>query len=408
MENQAQILAPINASQRILSLDVLRGFAVLGILIMNMISFAMVGTNYINPMAEGMLIGGSKYAFFFSQLFANQKFMSLFSILFGAGIVLMASRSEASGKKSAGKHYLRNAWLLIFGLLHAYGLWYGDILVPYAICSIWVFLFRNRSPRTLFIWAGGFFMVTLLISLFFGTTMSFWPKEEVLETCKSWVPPIEEINKEVAAYRGSWLDQMSVRVETALMMETFIFFIGLGWQITALMLTGMALFKTKILTGERSPALYRRLAIIGCGLGLTIGVIGLWQNYAHNWSCEYSFFLGSQFNYLSSLPMALGYIGIIMLLLKSKLAGILIQWLAPVGQMALTNYLVQTIFATLIFYGHGFGLFGTVNRLEQWIFIIGIWIFQVIFSRWWLAKYKFGPFEWLWRSLTYRKMQPFK
>jgi len=131
MTNQAQ---PTSASNRIISLDILRGFALLGILIMNMTSFSMPGAHYLNPMAEGLLTGADKWA---SQLFANQKFMSLFSILFGAGIILMTSRIEQQGKSAASRHYLRNFWLLLFGLFHAYVIWHGDILVQYALCSIW-------------------------------------------------------------------------------------------------------------------------------------------------------------------------------------------------------------------------------------------------------------------------------
>lgn len=138
---------PIRADQRIISLDILRGFALLGILIMNVISYSMVSAHYLNPLAEGPLVGADKWAFVFSQLFANQKFMSLFSILFGAGVVLMTSRMEAKGSNPARRHYLRNFWLLLFGLAHAYLIWSGDILVPYALCSLWVFGFRKNLRK---------------------------------------------------------------------------------------------------------------------------------------------------------------------------------------------------------------------------------------------------------------------
>lgn len=396
---------PTQSTNRIISLDVLRGFAILGILIMNMISFAMPGAQYLNPMAGGPLTGPDKWAFIFSQLFANQKFMSLFSILFGAGIVLMTSRMEQQGNSPAVRHYFRNFWLLLIGLFHAYVLWYGDILVPYAICSIWLFFFRKKSPRTLFIWAGIFYLINLSIGLSTGWSMHQWPPEQIAETCASWLPSAEAIAQETAAYRGTWLEQLPVRMETAIGMQTFIFFFTFVWHITGLMLIGMALYKTKVLTAERSTTFYKRLTIIGFGLGLILGIIGLIQNYAHNWSCEYSFFIGSQFNFLGSLPMALGYIGLIMLLCKSRFATTLKEWLAPVGRAALTNYLMQSIIATMIFYGHGFGLFGTVGRAEQWLYILGIWVFQIFFSRWWLKRFKFGPLEWLWRSLTYWKVQ---
>lgn len=401
-------ISPVQTKNRIISLDILRGFALLGILIMNMIAFAMPSANYGNPMASGALSGPDEWAFIFSELFANQKFMSLFSILFGAGIILMTSRMEAQGKNPAGRHYFRNFWLLLFGLAHAYLIWSGDILVPYAISSIWLFLFRKKSPKTLFVWAGVFFAISLLLNLGLGYLMPYLSTAELTEICGMYQPTAQATAAEIAAIQGSWLDQMAVRIPGAIGIQTVIFISGTGWHITGLMLIGMALFKTRVLTGERSSALYKKMVIAGLSIGLLLGGLGLMRNYAHGWSCEYSFFIGSQFNFLGSLPMALGYIGIVMLLTKSRMLTILKQWLAPVGRMAMTNYLTQSIIATFIFYGHGFGLFGTVGRAEQWVFILGIWIFQIVVSRWWLKHFAFGPFEWAWRSLTYWRLQPMK
>ena len=401
-------ITPVKESQRIISLDILRGFAIMGILIMNMISFSMMGANYNNPMAQGMLEGADKWAFFFSELFANQKFISVFSMLFGAGIILMTSRVEAKGGKPASRHYVRNFWLLLFGLFHAYVIWYGDILVAYALCSVWVFLFRKKTPKTLFIWGGIFMSVALLVNLFFGLSLPYWPAESVAENCSFWQPSEQGIQKEIAAYQGGWWEQLPFRANLAFMLETFIFLTGLGWQVTGLMLIGMGLYKAKVFTAERSTAFYRRMLFIGMGLGLSVGILGLVQNYAHDWQCEYSFFLGSQFHYVGSLPMALGYIAGVMLLCKSTWVQNLEKWIAPVGRMALTNYLMQSIIATFIFYGHGLGLFGTVGRAAQWPFIIGIWVLQILYSRWWLKRFKFGPFEWLWRSLTYWEIQGFR
>lgn len=401
-------ITPTQANQRIISLDILRGFALLGIFIMNMISFSMMSANYSNPMAEGTLQGADEYAFIFSQLFANQKFMSLFSILFGAGIVLMTSRMEAQGKSPASRHYFRNFWLLLIGLTHAYVIWAGDILVQYAMCSIWVFLFRKKTPKALFAWASVFFLVSLVSALSAGFSMPYWEVKEVTDLCAGWTPTTEVIAAETAGYRGGWWEQLPFRSSLAFMLETFIFIMGLGWHVTGLMLVGMGLFKSKVLTAERSKAFYKKMIFWGFGLGLPLGVIGLIQNYKHDWSCEFSFFLGSQFNYLGSLPMALGYIGIVMLCCKTDWINVLEKWLAPVGRMALTNYLMQSIIATFIFYGHGLGLFGTAGRAEQWLYILPIWIFQILFSKWWLSRFKFGPFEWFWRSLTYWKVQSIK
>lgn len=405
MTNQLQ---PTSTSNRIISLDILRGFALLGILIMNMTSFAMPGANYMNPMAGGLLEGTDKWAFYFSQLFANQKFMSLFSMLFGAGIILMTQRIEQKGKSAAGRHYFRNFWLLLIGLFHAYVIWHGDILVQYALCSIWLYLFRKKSAKTLFLLGAIFLSISMLSSIAGGASIPYMSAKEVADMCKDWLPTAEKISAEITAYQGNWWEHFPYRAKSAFALETFIFVIALGWQITGLMLIGMGLFKAKVLTAERSKSFYEKLMLIGFPVGLALGVYGLTQNYAHNWSCEYSFLLGSQWNFLGSVPMALGYIGLMMWLCKSNFLPILKKWLAPFGRMALTNYLMQSIIATFIFYGYGLGLFGTVGRAEQWIYILGIWIFQILFSKWWLGRFKFGPFEWFWRSLTYWKVQAIK
>ncbi len=405
MTNKTQ---PTQAANRIISLDILRGFALLGILIMNMISFAMPGAHYLNPMVEGMLEGSDKWAFYFSQLFANQKFMSLFSMLFGAGIILMTQRIEQQGKSAATRHYFRNFWLLLFGLFHAYIIWHGDILVQYALCSIWLFWFRKKSVKTLFIWATIFLIISLLLSVGSGLSIPYMSATEVTELCSSWQPTPDYLLQETAAYKGTWWEHFPYRAKAAFGLETFIFVFGLGWQITGLMLIGMGLFKAKVLTAEKSLSFYKKMTFSGLIIGLALGIYGLMENYVRNWSCDYSFLLGSQWNFLGSIPMALGYIGLIMWLCKSDFIQVLQKWLAPFGRMALTNYLMQSILATLLFYGFGFGLFGTVGRAEQWYYIIGIWIFQIGFSKWWLGHFRFGLFEWLWRSLTYWKWQKIK
>ncbi len=396
---------PTAAANRIASIDVLRGFALLGILMMNMIFFSNIGAGYLNPYATGGLEGADKIAFYFSKLFADQKFISIFSMLFGAGIILMSERMEARGTSPARRHYIRNFWLLLMGFAHAYLIWAGDVLVTYAICSIWVFLFRKKSPRTLFIWAGVLMTIPVLFNLL-GTGM---PAEEMDKLCQtSWLPDEAAITAEIEAFRGSWFDQMQPRISHATTLQTVLLFWLTGWQVTGLMLIGMGLFKSGVLQAKRTNRYYRNMFFIGWGIALPLGVFGLVQNFAHNWECGYSFFIGSLFNYIGSLPMALGYIGLIMLVCKSPNLQGIAACLAPVGRMALTNYLLQSIIATFVFYGHGLGMFAKLSRAETWIVILGIWTFEILFSKWWMSRFKFGPMEWLWRSLTYGKLQAWR
>ncbi|MFT4927286.1 MAG: hypothetical protein ACI8WB_003392, partial [Phenylobacterium sp.] len=155
---------PTQQTTRIDHLDILRGFALLGILLMNIQSFAMPGAAYLNPTAWGNLEGINLAVWSFSHLFADSKFMGLFSILFGAGVCLFAQRAEAKFGHSASLHYQRNGWLLLFGLIHAHFIWYGDILYSYALCAMWVYLLRNKSVKTLLITAMACLSVASLYS----------------------------------------------------------------------------------------------------------------------------------------------------------------------------------------------------------------------------------------------------
>lgn len=399
---------PTANTERIISLDVLRGFAILGILIMNIQSFSMIGAAYLNPTAYGDFTGVNKWVWIFSHLFGDMKFMTIFSILFGAGIVLFTKRLKAKGIHSLAVHYRRTFWLMVFGMAHAYLLWYGDILVIYAVSALWVVLFRNAKPRTLLI--VGLVVISVASVLYFitGFSLPFMDEVQKQEIMQGWLPGSELIQQEIAAYRGSWMAQMEKRIPEALMMQTFVFFIQTGWRAGGLMLIGMAFYKWGILSAEKSTRFYWKMGIVGLVAGILIVAYGILKNLENDFSIEYSFFLGSQFNYWGSLLVSLGYIGLIMLFVKSSFLTILKKSLQAVGQMALTNYLMQTIICTTLFYGHGFGLFGKLERIEQVLIVITVWIFQLVVSPVWLKYFKYGPFEWLWRSLTYWRLQPIR
>ena len=405
---QSKTAVPTRPSERIIALDALRGFAILGILIMNIQSFSMIFAAYQNPAAYGDLTGLNKAVWIFSHVFFDLKFMAMFAMMFGAGIILITQSAERKGVSPAKLHYRRNFWLLLFGIVHAYLLWVGDILTVYALCGFIVYIFRKRSPRTLIIIGVILFMIPSAIQIAGQASMAFAPAEAVAEMTNSWLPSAAKVTEEIVAYQGSWLDQMSLRVPQALEMHTFILFIYMGWRIVGLMLFGMALFKLGILTAERSKQFYSRMMAAGFLIGFPLVIYGVVQNFANNWDGTYSMFAGSQFNYWGSLFVSLGYIGMVMLIAKSEWMPKVVNRFAAVGRMALTNYFLQTIICTTIFYGHGFGFFGQVERTTQFLIVLAIWAFQLIVSPIWLNHYRFGPFEWLWRSLTYWKLQPMK
>lgn len=174
-----------------------------------------------------------------------------------------------------------------------------------------------------------------------------------------------------------------------------------------MMLLGMALYKWGVLSAKRSKAFYTRMILIGLLVGWSIVSIGIWKNFEAGWKMDYSMFTGSQYNYIGSLAVALGYIGLIMLICKSNILEAVKRVLSAVGKMAFTNYILMSILATLIFYGHGLGLYGHVERGGQALFVIGIWIIILIISPVWLKYYRYGPLEWLWRTLTYWHRQKF-
>jgi uncharacterized protein len=174
------------------------------------------------------------------------------------------------------------------------------------------------------------------------------------------------------------------------------------------MLLGMALFKTGVLSAARSGRFYAGMVAIGYGAGLPLVIAGVVRNFAAGWAYEYSMFFGSQYNYWGSVLVALGHVGLVMLFCRSGLLSGLKRVLAAYGRMALTNYLVQTVICTTLFYGHGLGLFGYVERWQQILLVVAIWVVQLVYSPLWLQRYRFGPAEWAWRSLTYGRRQPMR
>jgi len=399
---------PIQTKERIQALDFLRGFALLGILIMNIQLMAMPMAAYLNPTAFGDFNGINKAVWIFGHLFADEKFMTIFSILFGAGIVLMTQRAVERTGKSAALHYRRTFWLLVIGLIHAHLIWSGDILVPYAVGAIFVYFFRNLKPIPLIVVGILIVAVHTLLYVFMGTTMEFWPPESLEMAKQSWIPSAEHMQHQIEALTGTLGEQIAFNSAEATFLETFVLLMILFWRASGLMLVGMAFYKLGILTAKRSGAFYTRGLLIGCTLGLMISGYGMKTNFDANFSFEYSMYLGSQWNYWGSLFMSFGYICGIMLIAKSNILPWLRDRLAAVGQMALTNYIMQSVLGVLIFWGVGLGLCGKFERWEQFLVVIGVWVLQVLWSRPWLNKYRFGPLEWLWRSLTYMKRQPFK
>jgi len=389
-------------------LDLLRGVAVLGILIMNIQSMSMPTAAYINPTAYGDLTGLNKWIWILSHILASQKFMSIFSILFGAGVVLFTDNALAKGKNSAALHYRRMFWLMVFGLLHGYLLWHGDILFSYSLCGMLLFLFRKLPPRKLVGIGFAFFLVPIALESLIALSMPYWPEEALASTLESWKLEGLALQEYLKAYRGNWLEQMELRVPETLFMQTQWFFMNTFWRVMAMMLLGMALFKWKVLSAELSTGTYLRISLLGLLLGILLSIVGVILNFKNQWSMEFSMFIGNQFNYVGSVATALGYIGVVMLIAKSIHFSRCKTIFSAVGRMAFTNYILMTLICTFLFYGHGLGLFGSVERKIQALVVLGVWALLLLLSPVWLKHFRYGPLEALWRSLTYGKWQALK
>ncbi len=408
LDTPPQTAEPVPEADRIGVLDILRGFAVLGILIMNIQSFAMVDSAYFNPTVWGDLTGVNYAVWLLSHLFADMKFMTIFSMLFGAGIVLLCGRVERRGARPVRVHLRRTGWLLAFGLAHAYLLWTGDILVWYSFSALLAYGFWRMRPGRLILWALFFLSVGSALYLFFQWSMPYWPPEAIDGNRLWWDPPADVVAARLDAYRGGWLAQMAERVPGSLTLQTFVYlFFGL-WRTLGAMLAGMAFLKWGILSAERTTRFY--LGMLGVGLACGVPTIGygVGWNFEHEWSIRYSMFGGTFFNYWGSLLVASAYVAGVMLAYRGGwLLGVQ-RLLGSVGRMAFTSYILQTVLCTTLFYGHGLGLFGYVPRWGQALIVLGVWGVVIVFANAWLARFRFGPLEWLWRSLTYRKLQPLR
>lgn len=430
-DTQQPHLVPVAATERIASVDVIRGLALLGILGMNIYAFALPFVAYNNPISYGATTGIHFGTWAFTHLFFDLKFMAIFSMLFGAGLILMNQRAEAVGRKFAGIYYRRMVWLLLIGLFHAYFLWWGDILFSYAVCGLILYPLRRRSSGLLI--ALG--VIVLLIGMgmrFAGGNFFSFAREQAAEAeaaiaagetptglqtqmKRNWDamneafnPPPEKLAEEIDAYRGSYGENLRYRTPVVMMMHTQALFFMVFWRAAGMMLLGMGLMKLGVFSAQRSARFYIFWVVLGYALGLFLIYAGIKQNIAHDFDFVFGWKLGDHFNYIGSVFVAMGHISVVLLICKTGILAGLRRRLGAVGQMALTNYLMHTILLTPIFYGFGLGLFGSIDRFWLMGFVLAVWILQLLISSLWLKHYRFGPTEWLWRSLTYWRRQPMR
>lgn len=406
------------ASARILTLDTVRGVAVMGILLLNIIAFSMPPAAYMNPLAYGGAEGLDLAVWLGNFVLFDGKMRGLFSFLFGASTLLVIDGAAAKGESAAKVHYARMVWLLVFGLLHCWLIWWGDILNHYAIIGMALFLFRNAPAKRLIGIGIALLVVQLLIALSmlmgfeFGRAGLSSTDAETIRNAREMldgfkesfgVPSQAALADDVAIYRGGWLDIARARFETAASVPPSMLFF-FGCETLAYMLFGMAAFRSGMLTGAWERRRYLRWAAIGFGVGIpaysALALLMIGSGFSMS-----SVILGVIILTIPVRPlMILGWASLIILLMRS--GGGLTVRVAAAGRMAFTNYLATSLICTTIFYGYGLGWYGELSRAEVYLVVLAVWALMLIWSKPWLERFAYGPLEWLWRSLARGGFQP--
>ena len=411
---------------RIESLDVLRGFALLGILLVNIVAFGLVSSAFLDPSIYLTPDGGIDYIVWaFVELSSEGAMRTLFSILFGAGVVLFVTGSTA---KSGWLHYRRNFWLLVFGLINVYiFLWPGDILVTYALSGFVLWLVRNWKARSLLILATFLILIGSLQNFAMKSTLEI--ARDAAEEMKISISKGEDLDEETAEWAQGWIeyeeDNQAERddipnelkkrtssyasayeynLKKADEMIYFVLPFFLFLDALMMMVIGMALFKLGILDGGREIRFYMKMMCIGFLVGFSINAYEVLQITNSNMDIiETNPYFRFTYHF-GRLFMGLGYLGLILLVIKKEKLESLRFRLACVGRMALTNYLMHSVIALFIFSGAGLGLLGKFSWSQLYLLVALIWALQLYISPLWLKYFYFGPVEWLWRLLTYLKI----
>ena len=400
--------------QRHISLDAMRGFAVMGILAMNIIGFAMPEWAYITPAAYGTETLADQIAWVFSFIFIDGKMRGLFSLLFGASMMLVIDRATAKGESAAHVHYRRMGWLAVFGLAHYFFIWFGDILFLYAIVGMIAFRFRDWPSERLMKVALIVFAVGLVVwGLQFGGLQAWQflatrpdASADMLRQYREMMDSPDfafNIAPDLALHRGSYAEIVADKLnDWSAPISTVLMSVG---ETLPLMMIGMAMHKNGFITGNWEAADYRRWAmrLVPIGLLLT-AALAAWMfaaDFDRVTSLAVFFFWGA----IPRMMLTIGYAAVLIRLIGHYRHHPMIARVAAAGRSAFSNYLGTSIVMTTIFYGYGFGLFGDVGRVGVWVFVIGAWAVMLIWSKPWLMKFHYGPLEWLWRSLARGKMQ---
>ena len=376
--SQTTSSGPVRESARITSLDLIRGIAVLGILLMNAVSFRFGNAPYFNLSAGGSETWLDWAVGILGEIFIDQKFMGLFSLLFGAGMILFIDRASARGSRAVALNMWRNALLLLIGIVH-FTVWDGDVLMVYAISSFFLIALR-RLPNKALISLG---VIIFLLSISGALLSQYIANSTGTSLSGIWVPG--EIETE---------DYVGIP-----------FLLGYFLRALGLILIGAGVYRTGFMNGNMPARTYRATAITGLAIGLPLAALGVIVTALNDYSREIAF-IGQIPNTIGTIPASLAYMSLI-ILWNNRQDNSLKRRLRSVGRMALTNYLIQTALGVLLLTTL-LGDAGWMNRSAILIFVFAVWALQLWWSQAWLSRFLFGPAEWLWRVATYRSGQPLR
>ena len=421
---------PVAAGDRQLPIDALRGVAVLGILLMNIVGLGLPFAAYADPSILGNQSPLDYWVWAVNAVMSDGKFRAILSMLFGASVVMMAARAARAGATDAADvHLRRHLWLIVIGAVHAYLLlWPGEILFTYAAAGVPLFAFRHVRPRVLIL-LGTLVLASQAPKMAFDNAEvaeaahtlrrleaetaaigAYTPAQDEARTAalnrlSEDKPSRAQIQAQIATRRGPYLENLADVAGTNLYLESmYLYKVGF-WDAVGPMLIGMALLKREILSAARSTRFYLVMAGVGYGIGLPINmwVVADWTRHGFEAGARWV-----SLDDLTRMAIALGHVAVVMLLCKAVSTRPLMKPLAAVGRMALTNYVMQTMICVLIFSGVGLGWFGSLARHQLYFIVAAIWLAQLIASPLWLRAFRFGPLEWVWRSLTYKRWQTFR
>jgi uncharacterized protein len=428
--------APVSDRERLKLIDALRGVAVLGILLMNIPGFSMPDYSF-----ESFKSNPADINFWVSAVISvgfEGKMRALFGMIFGAGVVLFVSKKEQAGRSVTGLFYRRMFWLVLFGLIHAHLiLWIGDILYLYGFCGMVVYLCRKirpiylvlgvplvavcdftagtlfyqhlRAQRIAYVEASAAVAENKPLTEAQNKALAQWREIE-----KTMIPNREDARENTRKMKSDYATVASHLRPLAWKMETIFLPIEI-WDSLALMFLGLALYQWGFLSGQWSNQDYARVAAIGYSIGLPLAIYSFYHSYLYSPNLE------AGLRRLEQVPiewvrliypfqrifLVMAHVSAIVLLYKSKYLQTLFRRLEAVGQMALTNYIMQSVICTLFFFGYGLNYFGELQYYQIYFVVMAVWIVQLITSPLWLRYFLFGPLEWVWRSLTYWRRQPF-